>query len=185
MLKKNTQDCTGFNWSDQFRKAGFIVLVLVQGIMMMSGSCRAKNTSVNQETKNVSPEPEQKDSAPAPPAPKENDEALDTPPLEVLKPETSNKDTSVYSMVVAFFSPGDGIDIKTASEFDAYLKGYTSVTFNKVGWGREGETDFCIRLDMLTGSELPEFKKGAEEILSKSQKVQFQYNAPCKHYRKR
>jgi len=186
MQKRNTRRYTSFRSGDPFRKAGFLVLIFVQGVVMMSGSCRTKNSPAT-ETKKEVPTEVAKQEVPAPT--NEKIETSEIPPSKSAEipaeKASSNKDTSIYSMVVAFFSPGDGIDMKTAREFDTYLAGYKTVNFNKVGWGREGETDFCIRLDNLSAGEVSKFKDGAEAILNKSKKVQIQYNAQCRHYRKR
>ena len=89
-----------------------------------------------------------------------------------------------YSMVVSFYSIGSGIDLPVAQEFDYLVKDFqeqfgNDFSYEKVGWGREGEVDFCIQLDKLKSVSMETFKKRADEILKKSERVHSKENAPC------
>lgn len=94
-----------------------------------------------------------------------------------------------YSMVVSFFSIGSGIDRPVALAFNELVRTYqenygTQFTAEKVGWGREGEVDYCIQLDKMKKADAEEFKKKASEILKKSEHVHTSENAPCLRRRK-
>jgi hypothetical protein len=104
---------------------------------------------------------------------------------------TSSENQGVinYSMVVSFFSIGSGIDRPVALDFNELVRTYQETfsnqfTAEKVGWGREGEVDYCIQLDNMKKADAEEFKKKANEILKKSEHVHMNENAPCSRRRK-
>src|SRR6185369_17109930 len=59
-----------------------------------------------------------------------------------------------YRLVVEFYSAGGGIDYKTQADFDKFVTTYTKkVAFEHTSYGREGETDYCLKLNELSASE--------------------------------
>jgi hypothetical protein len=106
------------------------------------------------------------------------------------KTTTSELDSTLYSLVVSFYSIGEGIDFKVAKEYNQMLSAYTTkegilLNFDKVSWGREGETDFCIRLNGLSKKEKEIFIKKSQEILKKTKLVHTKENASCRQKRPR
>ena len=92
-------------------------------------------------------------------------------------------------MIVSFYSIGSGIDIAVAKEFDYLVKDFQEqygdeFISEKVGWGREGEVDFCIQLDKLKSTVRESFKNRADTILKKAIRVHVSENAPCLHRRR-
>jgi len=95
---------------------------------------------------------------------------------------------SLFDFTVSFWSPGDGIDFTTAKLFLDWLNTYADdgkpqPTFEQVPWGREGEVDFCIKLQAFNKNEKLSFLSEAKSILSQSKKVHFKENAPCRRRR--
>lgn len=89
-----------------------------------------------------------------------------------------------YSMVVSFYSIGSGIDRPVAQEFDYLVKDFQEqfgedFIAERVGWGREGEIDYCIQLDKLKLAAKDTFKNRANAILKKTERVHSKENAPC------
>lgn len=84
--------------------------------------------------------------------------------------------------VVSFYSIGEGIDGKVKDAFVKFLESYPKkIAYTPAHWGREGEIDYCLALNELSGAEQTEFIKKANEILSKSRLVHTQENAKCNH----
>ena len=84
-------------------------------------------------------------------------------------------------MIVSFYSPGNGIDYKTANEFEDFLKSYVpKVNYDIIHWGREGETDYCIDLLGLDKKEQESFKEKAKTTALKSDRVNISENEKCR-----
>lgn len=100
-----------------------------------------------------------------------------------------SKASELYSLVVSFYSIGAGIDAKTATEFDYYIRDFQEqhgdyFYAERVPWGREGEIDYCIQFPTLKKEKAEEFLTKAKEITSKSKMVHFNENTDCKRRRK-
>ena len=91
-----------------------------------------------------------------------------------------------YHLVVSFFSRGQGVDSETHKSFKEFITPYDStgqITADKYHWGREGETDYCIRFVSLDAAKQQEFTTQAKAILARSTLVHVEENADCKHKR--
>src|SRR2546430_1712134 len=98
------------------------------------------------------------------------------PPVAQTAPDDS------YRLVVSFYSEGGGVDMKTKDEFEKFLNSNAKkIAFEPTRWGREGETDYCLKLSELSSSEQADFVKKAKELLSKTKLVHFDENAKCVH----
>jgi hypothetical protein len=89
-----------------------------------------------------------------------------------------------FRLIVSFISIGMGTDRKAAEVFQGYLNEYREKTHKKIEriaapWGREGEVDYCFRLDELSPAEQAEFISGLRDRLSFSELVQFAENEIC------
>lgn len=88
----------------------------------------------------------------------------------------------IYRLVVSFYSIGEGTDYKTKEEFEKFLLGYKKkIAFEPALWGREGEVDYCLKINELTPEEQIDFIRKAKELLSKSKLVHVDENAKCVH----
>lgn len=106
-----------------------------------------------------------------------------TNPLPVAaQPVPAEKDTTLFRFVVSFYSKGEGIDYKSKDEFEKFLNSYPKkITFEPTAWGREGEVDYCLKLNELSAIEQTDFVRKAKELLSKSALVHVDENAKCVH----
>jgi len=116
------------------------------------------------------------------PAPKKEEQTYIAPKIQI--------DSTIYSLVVSFYSIGSGIDFNVAKEYNQMLSSYTTsdgllLDFDKVSWGREGETDFCIRLNSFSKKEKEIFLEKSEGILKKTERVHTKGNASCRQKRLR
>lgn len=91
-----------------------------------------------------------------------------------------------YHLLVSFYSPGDGIDAAAQAKYDEAIAQFekdnkVKVTLDKAPWGREGEVDYCIRLDGFKASQQKSFIDMSKQLLSSSTKVNISENCDCKH----
>ena len=87
-----------------------------------------------------------------------------------------------YRLVVSFYSEGAGVDMKVKDEFEKFLNSNAKkIAFEPTRWGREGETDYCLKLSELSASEQADLVKRAKELLSKTKLVHVDENAKCVH----
>ncbi len=105
------------------------------------------------------------------------------------KPESvttvSNKNASstpdnktVYRLIISFISIGSGTDQVAREKIDAYIAGHGKKPFvDKVQWGREGETDYCLSLKELSTEEQKTFITEIKKLILKPDLVQVKENS--------
>ncbi len=87
-----------------------------------------------------------------------------------------------YTLVVSFYSPGDGIDYENLNKYNDFLeKNYPNVSYEKIPWGKEGEVDYCIALRAMKSAKRKKFIEDSKTILKSSSKINFYENADCRH----
>ena len=85
-----------------------------------------------------------------------------------------------FSLVVTFFSKGDGVDRKNFGEFKNLLaEKYSKLEYTETKYGREGETIFCFDLSIFKEKNREEFIEETKLILLKSTSVRLEENIPC------
>ena len=97
--------------------------------------------------------------------------------------EIPNSDhQTIYRLIVSFYSPGNGIDHEMLQSFSSFLnEKHSSLIYEKVNWGKEGERDYCFLLNELNSKQQEDFIEEAKEVLSSSERVRVKENQPCKH----
>ncbi|MDQ3190208.1 MAG: hypothetical protein M3Q58_01290 [Bacteroidota bacterium] len=94
------------------------------------------------------------------------------------------QDENKYSLVVSFYSKGAGIDYKSQLEYSSFLEKYQpELNYEEVKWGREGEIDYCIKLNKLSAQKKEAFISETRSRLSKSDLVHINENEQCVHKR--
>src|SRR6185295_6244385 len=80
----------------------------------------------------------------------------ETRPAEAPKAQTALNDEAeaLNNLVVSFYSKGGGINREVAGKLEDFIIRYsqktnTKIPYKKVGWGKEGEVDFCIPLSVM------------------------------------
>ena len=99
----------------------------------------------------------------------------------------NSKNNSIYRFTISFFSKGGGTDRKARSEFESFLENFNkknevNLQFIKTSWGREGEVDYCFKLDELKNKKQIIFIKECEDLLKDSKLVHFQEFSECKNH---
>lgn len=91
----------------------------------------------------------------------------------------------VYRLTVSFFSIGSGVDGKAKQAFETALADFEKdnnikIAFETSKWGREGEVDFCFKLDELSSKQQTKLIKSLEASVKDSKLVRFSENSICK-----
>lgn len=89
-----------------------------------------------------------------------------------------------YRLTISFFSKGAGTDRIHHPKFKEFISNYKPViAYEEARWGREGEIDYCFKLNELSTAEQEVFIEKAREILAGSDLVHINENAECVHKR--
>jgi hypothetical protein len=91
----------------------------------------------------------------------------------------------VSRLSVSFISIGSGTDSEAKQKFEKFLSDYeaknkTKLTYETVKWGREGEVDYCFKLEELKAKQQEKFIKELKDVLKDSKLVRYTENMPCK-----
>ncbi|MCE2756082.1 MAG: hypothetical protein LW818_08865 [Ignavibacteriae bacterium] len=93
---------------------------------------------------------------------------------------------SLYALRVSFFSIGSGIDRKTRQDYDRFIKEFeqknnVSILLDKATWGKEGEIDYCIKLNNLSTELQEQFIRSTKDKIKDSKLVRLYENTTCKY----
>ena len=110
------------------------------------------------------------------------------PDILVLNGDSLKEDK--YRLIVVFFSIGSGTDNKAMTTFEDFISAYAgkagkNIDYERTPWGREGETDYCLRLNELDAKGQADFVKQTTESLKSAKWVHIYENQACKHKRNR
>jgi ABC-type glycerol-3-phosphate transport system substrate-binding protein len=106
--------------------------------------------------------------------------------------DTTSAQTSaqadVYDVVVSFFSIGAGVDYKKKQAFDAFLQAFEqkhALTLKKESfpWGREGETDVCLRFTGISKDQKKMLLQGIKDVVAGSELIRISEQTTCPHKR--
>jgi hypothetical protein len=59
-----------------------------------------------------------------------------------------------------------------------------TIAYDKIPWGREGETEICFKLDGMSSEQQTAFVNAANEQLKSVKRVNVYENQPCKHQKR-
>lgn len=139
--------------------------VLLLGCFVLFGACKSnKNTTVVEEVRGGNSSVSTEES--------------------ISSNNTNTEQNLEYSMLISFFSIGSGIDYERKKEVDAYFRqlegDQVDISYEKVGWGREGEVDYCVDLSKLKESQQKVIIEKVKEIAKKSSWIDVQLNTTCR-----
>jgi hypothetical protein len=98
---------------------------------------------------------------------------------------TQFKDTTEkYRLVVMFYSIGEGTEYQFIKAFEDSISSFsqksgTKINYSKKAWGREGETDFCLKLSELAKPEIEDFIQMTRDMFKKAKWVNVYENYTC------
>lgn len=103
---------------------------------------------------------------------------------EISKDESLSSD-SIYRFTISFYSKGGGTDRLARGEFEIYLENFNKKNHKKLhyettNWGREGEVDYCFKLEELRKKEQQKFIDDCKELLKESELVRFEEFSTCR-----
>lgn len=112
-------------------------------------------------------------------------EKKDTKDVKTTTPKKS-EDPANVRLVVDFYSDGSGSDYKSIIAYEDSLGAYSArlkktIDYLKKPWGREGETEFCLKLNELNPVQQTEFIAFTRKFLKTAKFVNIFENHPCKH----
>ena len=84
---------------------------------------------------------------------------------------------------VSFYSPGSGINYRAAQSLNSFLTKYEdanpgAVTVYKTAWGREGEVDYCFKVNDKAKGDA--FVKQVKDLLAGQDRINYKENTTCR-----
>ncbi len=154
-----------------------LLVILISGVIGLN-SCKQNKSLAPVETKHEKSEV----NAPVEPVTKKVEA------VEENIEKTKSNEEGIKGLVVSFYSIGGGIDLDAARKFDAWIEGYKTpsgqaIVYEKIGWGREGEIDYCIQLDSMNQKDAEEFVGRAKGEVGTCKLMHFTVNGTCKKRR--
>jgi hypothetical protein len=167
----------------KFMRHTLITLGLIMSILIGCKSKENKNNNAAEPTAK-----EETPSAPAPPVTDNKAVNVKPQPDAEEKKKESIQENTIKNLVVSFYSIGSGIDYKSAEKFELFLNTFTlpngsKPVYEKVGWGREGEIDYCISMDGWNYEDAASFVEAAKGNAGASKNMHFTVNGTCKKRR--
>lgn len=111
---------------------------------------------------------------------------IDNPPDDtvvttVVAAPAVDSGQAIYRLTVSFISKGEGIDYKTKESFENWLKDQPKrPSYEVTHWGREGETNYCLKLNELSTREQEIFVRDVRTQLTDKPLVFVSEYAACK-----
>lgn len=107
---------------------------------------------------------------------------------EVMMTDQDKQSDNIYRLIVSFISIGEGTDRNGKAKLDAVLESWKQktgklITYEPISWGREGETDFCFKINELSAQEQELFAADMKKAFDGNQLIQITENQPCIHKR--
>ncbi|MGV3630109.1 MAG: hypothetical protein ACO1O6_02835 [Bacteroidota bacterium] len=101
------------------------------------------------------------------------------------QPVSNEQAAGNMRFIVSFHSIGSGINREALKLFDAFIPGFeeknkVKLTIQKTRWGKEGEIDYCFKLDELKPKLQEAFISETKELLKDSKWVLYKENSPCR-----
>lgn len=145
-------------------------------------SCGSTKNTPQKETTN--------EATPAPPATSSvSEEAapVASPANGEREPQTDPKET-MYRLIISFISIGEGTDGEARKLMDNLLgiwaeHNQVTLKYDTFHWGREGEVDFCFRLNELNTELQDAFVSEMKEVMKERKLIQITENQKCMHIR--
>lgn len=102
---------------------------------------------------------------------------------------SSAANDSIYRLSVSFISIGSGIDAQAQAKYDQFVTEFgtrhkVTLAHETVGWGREGEVDYCFKLSELKSPQQATFVEESKALLAGNELVLFKENTPCRKPRR-
>jgi hypothetical protein len=109
--------------------------------------------------------------------------------VEANVTQNTNLPDSIYRFTVSFISIGSGTDHKAKQQFSQFIqqfneKNNVKINAETTNWGREGEIDYCLKLNELNEQQQIQFISETEDLLKDSSLVRYYENSICRHKKK-
>lgn len=95
---------------------------------------------------------------------------------------TTTSQENKMRVVISFISKGAGIDAEKRQAIQTYIENHPKKPANSIArWGREGESDFNLKLSELTKTEQSEFINEIKKLAAGSPLIFITENTEQKH----
>lgn len=106
--------------------------------------------------------------------------------IENTATNNSHLPDSIYRFTVSFISKASGIDRLALEQFEQFIQQYNQQNNVKINveitpWGREGEKDYCLKLNELNSPQQEQFISQAKDLLISSDRVRYKENEVCRY----
>ncbi len=108
--------------------------------------------------------------------------------LPAMSDTTAITSLDTLPLIVQFYSIGEGINNESKVVMDVFItqqqkKYNTSISYQKVAWGREGEFDSCFRLSNLSSENRKSFISELKNLFNEKSLVHIYENQTCRYIR--
>ena len=108
--------------------------------------------------------------------------------LSIFHESYSQTATENSRLIISFQSHASGIDGRAKKDIDTFISDYEKeknvrLAREVVGWGREGELDYCFMLSEITKEDQADFVSRIGIKVKSSDRTSLQENAPCRKAR--
>jgi hypothetical protein len=105
---------------------------------------------------------------------------------KVADKATTTTTIDTYRLIVTFISRGAGTDSQTLAALESLITTFSNrdgfkVTYEKFPWGKEGESDYCFKMEGMKKGKQNEFVKSVKNLVKDSTLVIISENAVCNH----
>ena len=103
--------------------------------------------------------------------------------------EAAKPQAVVNLFSVSFISIGGGTDAKAIKTYNHFIEEFeinntVKLSFEKVNWGKEGESDYCFDFSQLTSTVKDRFITETKKTLANVNLVRYAENTACRTPRK-
>jgi hypothetical protein len=97
---------------------------------------------------------------------------------------------NMFRLTVSFYSTASGAEAPMMRKLEDFVgefaeKNKTNVDYEKSHWGREGESDYCFKLNELSADKQKDFILQVSDVLKEAKWVHINENQPCMHRKRR
>ncbi|MCE3296279.1 MAG: hypothetical protein K0R65_1993 [Crocinitomicaceae bacterium] len=101
------------------------------------------------------------------------------------QPVASEQADGNMRFIVSFHSIGSGTNHEAIKRFDAFIpqfetKNKVKLAIQRTRWGKEGEIDYCFKLDELKAKQQEAFITETKELLEGAKWIRYEENSPCR-----
>ena len=96
------------------------------------------------------------------------------------------KSDDTYRLILTFVSKGEGTDTQSMAALESLIDSFNKkngilIKYEKYSWGKEGESDWCFKMDGIKKKIQDKFVDSVKNCTKNSQLIFLNENTICKH----